>query len=76
MIKGKQREPRSLVLIEQEEATFVPLYVIKEKLRKQFESQGLIKIKSPGNKWVQMMHSEYFQVKNCSGENTENVTFP
>lgn len=34
MIKGKQREPRSLVLIEQEEATFVPLYVIKEKLRK------------------------------------------
>ena len=25
MIKGKQREPRSLVLIEQEEATFVPL---------------------------------------------------
>lgn len=34
MIKGKQREPRSLVLTEQEEATSVPLQVTKEKLRK------------------------------------------
>lgn len=31
MIKGKQREPRSFVLTEQEEATSVPLQVTKRK---------------------------------------------
>ena len=63
MTKGEQRESRSLVLIEKEEASFVLLGTIKEKLRKYFESQGLMKIKLPGNKWIQMMHSEYFQVE-------------